>query len=329
MPRDCSARIRAWREQQAEEILKVSPRNEPAMRVLAAAYRRQGKPGKSLEVLEPLAVRNSDSPSFLFEYGRSLGAVGQGDKAIAVLRKCLRLDPKHSSAWRALGDLLSVSGDEAGSREAYERHFAASVRHPELVEAVDLVLAGKLGQAERVARNFLMQHPADVTAIRILADIGLKLGQLDDARLLLERCLQLAPDFHLARQNYAVVLLRQQKLEEAYREVQKMLAREPNNPSFLILKGAVLVRRGDHEEALEIYERILKNYPRQAAGADELWPHAKIGRAAGRIHRCVPQVYRAEPRHRRGVLEPGQPEDVPLHRCGHRVDALTAYQRGG
>jgi len=252
-------------QQQAEEILKVSPRNEPAMRVLAAAYRRQGKPGKSLDVLEPLAVRNSDSPSFLFEYGRSLGAVGQGDKAIAVLRKCLRLDPTHSSAWRALGDLLSVSGDEAGSREAYERHFAASVRHPELVEAVDLVLAGKLGQAERVARNFLMQHPADVTAIRILADIGLKLGQLDDARLLLERCLQLAPDFHLARQNYAVVLLRQQKLEEAYREVQKMLAREPNNPSFLILKGAVLVRRGDHEEALEIYERILKNYPRQAA----------------------------------------------------------------
>ena len=271
-------------EQQATEILKVHPRNEPALRILAAALRRQGKPGKSLAVLEPLASRNADSPSFLFEYGVSLGAVGQGEKAIAALRKAVRLDPKHAGAWRSLGDQLAVSGDAAGSHEAYQRHFAVSVRHPELVEAIDLMREGKLARAERLTRDFLQQHPADVSAIRILADIGLKLGQLKDARQLLERCLQLAPEFHLARHNYAVVLLRQQKLDEAYVQVQKLLELEPNNAGFLILKVGILVRRGDHKEALAIYEQVLKNYPNQA-GAQMNYGHTL--KTVGRLEESI------------------------------------------
>ena len=60
------------------------------------------------------------------------------------------------------------------------------------------------------------------------------------------------------------MLVRQQKLEEAAVEVERLLAKEPDNPNFLILKGTVLVRSGDHEAALDIYERVLKNYPNQA-----------------------------------------------------------------
>jgi len=250
--------------EQAEEILKAHPDSEPAARILASACRMHGDANRSLALLEPMAARNADSPSFLFEYGQSLGAVGRGDEAIAVLRKAVRLEPAHAAAWRALGDQLAVAGDDAGSHEAYEKHFATAIRHPQLIEAIELTRAGKLAQAERLARDFLKQHPADVSAIRLLADIGMKLGQFDDARLLLERCLELAPDFHLARHNYAVTLVRQQKLEPALAEAQKLLAMEPDNPNFQVLKGTILVRMGNHAEALEIYERVLKSYPRQA-----------------------------------------------------------------
>jgi tetratricopeptide (TPR) repeat protein len=249
--------------QQAEEILKVHPGSETAQRILAAACRRQGDAARSLALLQPLAWRNTDSPGFLFEYGQSLGAMGRGDEAIAALRRAVHLEPGHAAAWRALGDQLAVAGDEPGSHEAYERHFAAAIRHPELIGCIDLLREGKVAKAERLARDFLKQHPANVSAIRILADIGVKVGQLEDARLLLERCLELAPDFHLARHNYAVTLLRQQKLEAAYAEVQKLLALEPDNPNYLVSKGTILVRMGRHAEALQIYERVLRNYPRQ------------------------------------------------------------------
>ncbi|MGK2924398.1 MAG: sulfotransferase [Lysobacterales bacterium] len=249
---------------QAEQLLESHPGSEAARRILAAACRLHGDAARSLALLQPLAWRNTDSPGFLYEYGQSLGSMGRGDEAIAALRRAVQLEPGHAAAWRALGDQLAVAGDEAGSHEAYEQHFATSIRHPQLVECVELLRNGKLAQAERLARDFLKQHPADVSAIRILADIGMKLGQFDDARLLLERCLELAPDFHLARHNYAVTLVRQQKLEAALAEVQTLLAMEPDNPNFLVLKGTILVRMGDHAEALAIYERVLNNYPNQA-----------------------------------------------------------------
>jgi len=248
---------------QAQEILKVYPESDEAKRVLASAARLLGDSPGSLALLEPMAWRYSDSPSFLLEYGRTLGALGRGDEAIAALRKAVELDPGHAAAWRNLGDQLAVAGDEAGSRAAYEKHFAVAIRHPELIEAIELLRAGKLAKAESLAREFLKQHPADVSAIRVLADIGIKLGQFDDARRLLERCLELAPDFHLARHNYANVLVRQQRLEEADVQAEKLLAIEPGNPNFRILKGLVLVRMGRHEEALEIYEQVLKDYPNQ------------------------------------------------------------------
>jgi tetratricopeptide (TPR) repeat protein len=275
-------------EEQAREIIKIYPHNDPARRILAAALRQRSEPRKSLELLEPLAVRHSDSPSFLLEYGQSLGAVGQGDRAIAALRKAVRLDPRYTVAWRSLGDQLALAGDEPGSREAYGKHFATAVRHPELVEAIELLKDGKLAKAERIAKDFLKRYPADVSAIRILADIGIQLNQFDDARHLLERCLQLAPEFHLARYNYAVVLVRQQKFDEALAEVEKLLALEPDNPRYLLLKGSAQVKLGNHIEALQIYERILGNYPRQA-GAQMSYGHTL--KTVGRIEESV-QAYR-------------------------------------
>lgn len=274
--------------QQADEILKVFPGSETATRILAAACRLQGNPARSLSLLEPLAWRNSDSPSFLFEYGQTLGSLGRGADAITALRKAVKLEPGLSGAWRALGDQLAVAGDETGSHLAYEKHFATSVHRPELIEAIDLFRAGKLAKAERLVREFLKQHPADVSGIRLLADIGIKLGQFDDARNLLERCLELAPDFHLARQNYVVVLTRQQKLEKAGIEIEKLLAREPDNPNFLILKGTILVRSGDHQAALEILERVLKDYPNQAR-AQMNYGHSL--KTVGRLDESI-QAYR-------------------------------------
>ncbi len=251
-------------EEQVHEILKVYPDTYKAKRILASAYRLQKLPRKGLEVLETLRAGYSDSPDFLQEMAQCLGGVGRGEDAISALRKAITLDPKHAAAWQSLGHQLAVAGDEEGSRRAFQRHFELSTRHPELVEAVNLLHEGKLGKAERIVRDLLKKFPADVTAIRVLADIGFKVGHLKDTSHLLERCLELAPDFHAARHSYALVLMRLQKPEAALHEAEKLLALEPNNPNFLTLKASILVRIGDHREAIEIYEKVLKNYPNQA-----------------------------------------------------------------
>ena len=251
-------------EDQVREILKVYPDSIEAKRILASAYRLQGRPQQGLDVLTPLLPGHVDSPGFLHQIAQCLGGVGRGEEAIKALRRAVTIDPKHAVAWLALGHLLQAAGDEEGCRRAFQRHFELSTRHPELVEAVGLLHEGKLGKAERMVRELLKQYPADVSAIRVLADIGIKLGQLKDASHLLERCLELAPGFHAARHSYALVLMRLQKPEAALHEAEKLLALEPNNPNFLTLKASILGRIGDQKAAIEIYEKVLKNYPNQA-----------------------------------------------------------------
>jgi tetratricopeptide (TPR) repeat protein len=142
--------------------------------------------------------------------------------------------------------------------------LSLSTRHPELRNAAAFLRKGNLANAERLTREVLRKDPTDVVAIRMLATIGAKLGQLEDAAHLLERCLELAPDFHVARRAYTVVLYRRQELEQALAQVEILLKAEPNNPNYLILKGTILVRKGDHVAALHLYERIFEHYPNES-----------------------------------------------------------------
>ena len=251
-------------EEQAQEILKVYPDTVAAIRTLASAYRLQKMPQKGLDVLAPLIAEHSDSPDFLHEIALCQGGVGQGDEAIEALQKAVTIDPTHKAAWDSLGHQLAAAGDEKGSGAAFQRHFELTTLHPELIEAGNLLRDGKQGQAETIVRDLLKIYPTDVSAIKVLADIAVKMGQLKDAGHLLERCLELAPNYHAARHSYAIVLMRRQEPEAAIEETEKLLALEPDNPNFLSLKASILNRIGDQSAALEIYESVLKDYPNQA-----------------------------------------------------------------
>lgn len=275
-------------EEQALEILKVYPDTDSAKRVLASAYRLQKAPQKGLDVLSPLVAAQPDSSDLLTEFAQCLGGVGRGDEAIRTLRNAVGIDPKNRAAWDSLGHQLAVAGDEQGSREAFQRHFELSTPHPELVEATRLLGEGKQGKAESIVRELLKKHPTEVTAIKVLADIGVNMGQLKDASHLLERCLELAPNYHAARHLYAIVLMRRQESEAAIVEAEKLLALEPDNPNFLTLKASILSRIGNQSEALEIYEKTLKSYPNHAKGQ---MSYGHTLHAVGRVDEAI-EAYR-------------------------------------
>ena len=292
---DLLARDPRLAEEQALEILKVYPDTVDAKRLLAAAYRLQKFPQKGLDVLLPLHAANDDSAEFQHEIALCLGGVGRGDEAVAALRKAVTIDPTFAAAWDSLGHQLAVAGDEKGSREAFNRHFRLSTPHPELADALELLHEGKQGKAERIVRDLLKKHPTEVTAIKVLSDIGVKVGQLKDASNLLERCLELAPNYHAARHSYAIVLMRRQMPEAAIEETERLLAQEPNNPNFLTLKASILNRIGDQAGALELYDKVLKKLSQAGAGADELRSHASRRGSGGRSDRGLQEMHQPEP----------------------------------
>ena len=97
----------------------------------------------------------------------------------------------------------------------------------------------------------------------MLAEVAARLRRYDDAETLLARCLELSPSFDAARHNYAVVLNRKGKGSRALPQVEALLAKEPRNPGYLNLKAAILANLGDYCESIEVYEAVLKEFPRQ------------------------------------------------------------------
>jgi len=168
--------------------------------------------------------------------------------------------------------------------------MATATPHPELLAAAEHLRLGKLGLAEPLVREVLKKHPTDVSAMRLLADIGIKVNRYEDAKNLLERALELAPDYRLARHNYAVVLLRRQELSAALTQIKLLLKEDPGNARYLILKGSILVRMGDHPAAITIFENVLIEHPLQAP-AQLSYGHAL--KTVGRLKESITAYKRA------------------------------------
>ena len=134
----------------------------------------------------------------------------------------------------------------------------------DLIQAAGALQTGDLASAETLCRNYLRRNPRDARAIRMLADIGMRCGRLDEAETLLAYCLELAPGFHPARYGYAELLFGKLRFTEALAEIDAALAAEPGEPSYRLLKGAILAQSGRIDAALELFDSVLERHPGDA-----------------------------------------------------------------
>lgn len=281
---------------QAEEILRVATGHPAALLVLAASHRLSGRVEDALAILDPLAHAQPQAPLVHYERGLALARTGRGDAAVVALRRALALKPDLAQAWLALADHLRAIGDADGADAAYLRYVRHSSRDPRLLEAADALATGRLPEAETLLRAWLKQRPTDVAALRMLAELGVRVGRTEEALGLLERCLELAPGFREARQHYALVLHRDQQSERALEQLERLLAEDPHNPGCRTLKAAILCRLGEYAEGIALYEAILAEYPDNP----RVWmSHGHALKTAGRQEEAI-AAYR-----RSVALDPG------------------------
>lgn len=283
-------------DQQAQEILRLFPDELNSQYVVAAVNRVEGKLDAAVDQLSHIIAAAPDFARAHQELGFCHSDSGHLLEAITSLQTAISIEPKLPESWRALGELFFADEDEDSSREAFNQYLILTSHDSEIVEAVQLFKSGKIGQAEQACRVYLKQHPTDVTAIRLLADIGIQVGVYEDAENLLSRALQLAPDFTLARLNYANVLSKREKLDQALAQVQLLLEAEPDKFPLLVLRASILVKLGAFDKALRAYEYLLKNFP----------PRAHITLGYGHALKTVGEQSKAIDSYRKSIeLRPG------------------------
>ncbi len=271
--------------QQAEAILHAVPGHPIAALIQGAAHRRLGDPAAAAAVLGPLARSQPTAARVHHEWALTQAGLGDPAGAIASLRHALHLKPDLAQAWRALGDLHTLANDTTAAEAAYAQHIRAGVHDPALMQAASALCADDLPTSERLLRAHLRTHPTDVAALRMLAELGTRLGRYADAEALLERCLALLPGFAPARHNYALVLFRQNKAEQALPHIQQLLAEDAGSVVLRNLLAACLATLGDYAAAIAAYQQVLAAAPAQP----KIWlsyGHAlkTAGRRADAVH---------------------------------------------
>ncbi|MGV3512800.1 MAG: tetratricopeptide repeat-containing sulfotransferase family protein [Novosphingobium sp.] len=134
---------------------------------------------------------------------------------------------------------------------------------PRLVRAAVAMNENDLPTAEPLLRSLLKDDPFDVRAIRLFAELAGRIGRYQDAENLLRRAIELAPQFTAARANLALVLYRTNRAPEALEELARVTADDPENAGHANLQAAAYGRIGEFDEALALYEQVLRQAPNQ------------------------------------------------------------------
>ena len=139
-----------------------------------------------------------------------------------------------------------------------------AVLPPQLARGADLLAAGQLEAAEELVRDYLVSHGAHLEGMRLLAQIAVRLGVLDDAEYLLDNVLERAPDHHEARYEYGTVLMQRRRYLPALHQARRLLSVAPGHPQWRRLYASACDGLGEYDEALRVYRQLLAETPGDA-----------------------------------------------------------------
>ena len=243
--------------QAADALLVAVPENRDVLYLRAQAQRLLGDIPAALATLAALEQLHPRFSRLHQERGHCYVVLKQAPEAIDAFLHGVHINPALPASWSMLEGLYRMTGQAANAAEAAAHVATLKELPPEVVTATALFSDGELAEAEQLIRAFLIKHGHHLEAMRLLARIGLERDVLDDAQLLLEAVLDLTPDYHAARFEYAQVLSKRHMHQQAREQTERLLAVDRANRNYRTLHAMTCVGLGLHERAIELYRELL------------------------------------------------------------------------
>jgi tetratricopeptide (TPR) repeat protein len=243
----------------ADVLLRTVPENRDALYLRAVAQRLLGDIRAALSTLAALEQQHPRFSGLYQERGHCYVALKQAPEAIDAFLRGVHINPSLPASWRLLEGLYRMTGQAGNAAEA-AAHVATLKKLPaEVVTACALFADGESAAAEQLIRAVLVRHGHHVEAMRLLARIGIEREVFEDAQLLLEAVLALAPDYQAARFEYAQLLIKRQLYPQAREQAEQLVSVDRANRNYRTLRATAYVGLGLHEPALQIYRELLSD----------------------------------------------------------------------
>lgn len=281
----------------ATTLLKRFPKATAVWTLLAEAEKRSGNLEKSLHARQQVAQLQPTDTAAQIAWVDALLALGQDDKAQAVLETVLRVEPQsapahgkmgllyqkqgniqqalHSYA-RALqkekfnpiflekfGSLLRAQGDQDGALVCFKAAVDASPNSAELLDAYGVTLRNqeRLGAAENAFRQALKIHPGYTQALRNLCHLLEVHGRFAEAEAGLLRCAEIDNESPESLYEIGRNLVQQKKEDEALEWLRRAIKAQPDYAAAHITLSAALNATEDPLAAMEEIKASIKVLP--------------------------------------------------------------------
>jgi predicted Zn-dependent protease len=245
----------------AQALRAQVPENRDVLYMIAVSLRYLQRIPEALAMLAELERRHPGYSRVFQERGHCHVAMRSAEPAIEAFVRAVTLNPSLPASWNALQVLFRMAGRQADADNAAREAAKLANLPAEILTAYSMFADGEISAAEQAVRQYLLAHGNHIEGMRLLAQIGMKLDVVDDAELLLEQVLVLAPDYHAARYEYALALLNRHKHIRAREEIDKLLATDPDNRVYRTTRATICAGFGDYAQTLPLYREILAETP--------------------------------------------------------------------
>ena len=236
--------------------LKV-PENRDVLYLRALTERRLGDIPAALATLATFEQHHPRFSLLYQERGQCYVALKRAPEAIAALVRAVQINPALPASWSMLEGLYRMTGQTKEALGAASQVATLKNLPADIVTAMALFSDGDLASAEPLVRAFLLKQGHHIEAMRLLARIGIVREAFDDAQLLLEAVLDLAPDYTQARFEYAQVLNERRLYPQAQQQTERLLGVDPSDRNYRTLHALACVGLGQLERAIELYRGLL------------------------------------------------------------------------
>jgi tetratricopeptide (TPR) repeat protein len=249
---------------EAQAVLAATPGEREALLCTAIAQRFRGQIPAALATLATLEQHHPQFSRLHEERGRCFVALRQAPPAIEAFLKAVNMNPALPGSWGMLEGLYRMQAEAENAALAASHVARLRALPQEVVLGTSLLADGDLETAEALIRAYLLKHGDQVEAMRLLARIGIAHKIYFDAQVLLAAVLERAPDYQVARHEYAFVLTQLHRHQEALAEIEKLRADDPDSRPLRVLLASARVGLGDHAGAIALYRELLRGVDEDA-----------------------------------------------------------------
>ena len=243
------------------QVLEANPDNADALYMSAVCRRYTRNFDAALQLIEQLKAILPEHGRAHQEEGHTYRDMGRSEDALQAYARACRFNPALVASWQGQLQILRHKGLDQQATQVSAQLEALQALPKPLLAVLDLIGQRKLLQAEDICRQFLRKVPQHVEGMRLLADIGIRLGVLDDAEFLLESALKFEPDNTRVRIDYIQALRKRQKFAAALEQASLLLDAAPDNLQFKSLYAIESMQTGDYDTAVATFDEILEKLP--------------------------------------------------------------------